>query len=424
MANRTLSIHKRSTKFLLSEVIIMIFANIFLDFILILLSYVVPKKKNLILFGAALGRKYNGDPKYLIEYLAKHNEDRLSFNWITKERKILNELEKKKIPVCYQYSFLGLYNILRSELIIIDFIPKDVLPFGETTWGRFKYINTWHGTPLKKIGKRAIEDGYGRKFEFLFKIGINQETQIRIKKRIYNYMLSFNSLIAASDFLNKQYETIYESKSIHTLGAPRNDALFEIGPNQVFHHYSLKAYKNIFLYAPTWRDHPTSKNPFSDKGLQTINSFLKEFNSKLFIKSHPLDNNFDHSIGNYSNIKNISHEVEDIYDILKYTTCLITDYSGSCFDFVLTNRPIIFYRYDHDDYIAHCRSFFKSTEKYLPGPFVDSESQLLDKMRTVDSWFNDTEYQNRYLHFKNQFHKYQNGGYCKAFINTYFKDFY
>lgn len=394
--------------------------NVFLDTLLIVLSYFIPTKRKLIVIGAAFGEQYNGDPKYIIEYLCKENIYNLEFYWISKNKKLIDDLQRMNIPSLYQYSLFALFKILRSEFIIIDHLPSDVMPFGETTLGAFKYINTWHGTPLKKIGKAAVVDGKGRIYEYLFKFGISEKKQISIKKYVYDFFISFDVVLAASDFVNDLYKQIYKSKKIITLGAPRNDALFEYENNNIYETFNLKKYDNIFLYAPTWRDNPTFKKPFSDTGLESINAILNKNNAIMFIKSHPLDTNFDNNLGNYSNILNISNEIEDIYDILKYTDVLVTDYSSACFDFTLTNRPTIFYRYDHAEYFANCRSFFDSVEKFLPGPFVESEGELLDKMRNIDTWFNDSEYKNKYLEFKNQFHKYPNGNYCKTFIDHLF----
>jgi len=84
---------------------------------------------------------------------------------------------------------------------------------------------------------------------------------------------------------------------------------------------------------------------------------------------------------------------------------LISDYSGIVSDFVLTERPILFYVYDYDDYVKNCRTFTYDLKKLLPGPFIYNEDVLLQYICDI-KWFDDKLYKNRYLKFKELFQKY------------------
>jgi len=398
----------------------MIILYAFCDALLIFLSYLIPKKKQLVVFGAAKGTRYNGNPKYVMQHLIASNTTDYTFYWITKNKSVFRQY-KNDIPIKYLYSFFSFYLLLRSQFFIIDHYPSDVFPLGETTLGRFKFINTWHGSFIKQIGKLAVREGSGRYIIALSKLGLNRKRQAMIKSRLYDLLLRFDVMLASSEFVGEQLKKAFKINDVYVQGYPRNDALFAPVSRASVGNLSMDGYEKIFLYAPTFRDYPTQKSAFSNNGLSLINAYLEKESGILLIKAHPFDENFNIVADNYSRIHNITRATEDINDILKFTNCLITDYSGVCFDFSLTNRPVIFYQYDQLEYQAGCRSIIEQNKEILPGPFVYTEKELLQSMAGMDAWFNHPEYQLKYGQFRDIFNKYQDGGFSEQFVRAVFK---
>lgn len=93
------------------------------------------------------------------------------------------------------------------------------------------------------------------------------------------------------------------------------------------------------------------------------------------------------------------------------TDILITDYSSIVTDFILTERPIIFYFFDYEDYINHSRKFYYDLLSILPGPFAYDEWELYNLLLNID-WFQDPNYIKRYQAFINMFHEYKDGRSC------------
>ena len=169
------------------------------------------------------------------------------------------------------------------------------------------------------------------------------------------------------------------------------------------------------MYAPTFRDGYAISMPFSDKFYLKLNRYLKVKNQILLIKKHPVEKKIKILTG-LSNIIDVSKDVDDVQELLLCVDALITDYSSTTSDFVLTNKPIMFYPYDYDSYTKNCRSIFYDYYQELPGPFVDKENGLLKLIKEIDTWFNEPAYHNRYLDFKNKFNKYQDGNSCKRLL--------
>ena len=135
-----------------------------------------------------------------------------------------------------------------------------------------------------------------------------------------------------------------------------------------------------------------------------MQQYLQQTNSIFVVKKHKYDRAL-HVPCIYDNIIDLTPEVGDVQELLAVADILISDYSGIVSDFVLTERPILFYVYDYDDYVKNCRTFTYDLKKLLPGPFIYNEDVLLQYICDI-KWFDDKLYKNRYLKFKELFQKY------------------
>jgi CDP-glycerol glycerophosphotransferase len=206
----------------------------------------------------------------------------------------------------------------------------------------------------------------------------------------------------------KNYETAFNNNNVKLLGFPRNDIFFneELKAGLSFEDLEyLKKYSKIFLYAPTWRDY-TSFNPFSENFLRKINSYCQDENILFLVKQHPYNQQFKISV-EYQNIKDISRDVADPQELLSKVNLLITDYSSIVFDFVLTDQPVISYIPDYEEYTSKNRETYFDYKAVFPGPFLYSEEALFEKITGDFAWFEDSEYKNRYVAFKDRFNFYK-----------------
>ena len=80
-------------------------------------------------------------------------------------------------------------------------------------------------------------------------------------------------------------------------------------------------------------------------------------------------------LSSYSNIYNYP-STTDIYTVLPFIDCLITDYSSIYTDFLTMNKEIILFVYDYEDYM---KGSFKLSEydKYFAGKRAYDFNQLL-----------------------------------------------
>jgi len=379
---------------------------------LVLLSWVAPKKRGLFLLTSSDGNKFKDNPKYFYLYLLK-NKENINPYWATKNKKLYQELKKQKMPVTYLYSLNHFILTLKAEFIICDNTTNGIL-YDSLFWhlGKFKNIQLWHGTILKKIG--LLDDKYSRK---------NKQLKHRLSYFIQKGRYKSYKLIIASDkYTQYIMKKVFLNENVSITGYPRNDIFYnrKLCFKKNKNDLDFDKYKKIILYAPTYRDKPTEIDPLPDIFLEKLNAFLQKNNYIFLIKKHPFDKTLK-TIKHLSNIKDVSEKLNDIQELLINTDILITDYSSVFFDFVLTNKPIIYYPYDYDKYLKICRGMRYNYYKELPGPFVKNKNELIDLIKNAHKWFKEKKYQRNYNTFKNKFNLYQDGKSCERLLREILK---
>jgi CDP-ribitol ribitolphosphotransferase len=78
-----------------------------------------------------------------------------------------------------------------------------------------------------------------------------------------------------------------------------------------------------------------------------------------------------------------SAEDVDVNDLLFAVDLLVTDYSSIVFEYSTLRRPMLFFAYDLDEYVA-TRDFYVPFESFVPGRIVRTFPELLDAIRRDD----------------------------------------
>ena len=364
-----------------------------LNFLLGCTSYIVPKERNFFILGAREGNFFADNPKYLYLY-ANKIKDKNKFVWITRSKEVFKKLKGKKLPVLYMNSLKTFWSILRAEKLIISNTSEDV-SYYKLLPGRFKFIEVWHGSPIKEL-------------PFPSK-GITMKGKINgfmLRKEYANYEFVLHTCERTKD----QLENCFVTKNVNILGYPRNDYLFK--PTNFERLPNTNKYKKILFYLPTYRDKKPSKPPFTKKGLEDLNKFLKEKKYLLIVKKHFAEKNLEIIKEEYSNIIDVSY-ITDCQEILSRIDILIADYSSATFDFSLLNKPIIFYPYDYNEYRQKSRKIIIDYFNELPGPFACTEKDLIKLIKNVEEWFKDKDYKKKYKKFVDKFNKFQDANSSK-----------
>lgn len=240
------------------------------------------------------------------------------------------------------------------------------------------YIQTWHGTPLKRMFFDQ-DNFFGRDSGYI--------------ARVTEASAQWSELVSPSPYATKAMRSSYGyTGRVHEVGYPRNDILADPHADAVREsirqRLGIGPEKTVVLYAPTFRDdRPTTKGRFAFDWPFDVTSFMSSLgdNVVLLVRTHVLISNRLPIPDDLStSVKDVS-KYPDIQELFLASDMLVTDYSSSFFDYAILQRPIIFYSFDLENYRDNLRGFYLDYDKDLPGPIVRTEAELsraIDDFRT------------------------------------------
>lgn len=326
----------------------------------------LPVIPNVFVFESQYGGRIDDNPKAIYDYLKNQKDSKNKLFWSIRylDREIV---EDKDVKVLYRFSIRWLYYMARANYWIVNArMPKWLDKRKET-----KYVQTWHGTPLKKL---ALDmDTYGMP-------GSNLENY---KKNFLAETQKWDYLVAPNQYSKDIFKSCFAfKKEFIDSGYPRNDILYNKNNQEdikkLKEKFGLPLDKKVILYAPTWRDdYYISKGKYKFKipfNINTLNDILK--NQAVFIfRAHYLVAETLDGIADGKVIFNLSGN-EDISELYLVSDLLITDYSSVFFDYANLERPMLFYAYDYEHYRDNLRGFYFDVENKAPGPFITEENEF------------------------------------------------
>jgi CDP-glycerol glycerophosphotransferase len=361
----------------------------------------LPLNNNLIIFESNVGRNYSGNPRYIYEEIVRQGLDKkLKCVWILEDpdTEIPGRTIKVKRSRMKYYYYIALAKIWVFDTRDPPYILKREQGY---------YIQTWHGTPLKKLGM-DLDD--------VFMSGGGDITTY--KNNIYQDTRKWNFLLSQNDFSTEIFKNAFafskkysNFKEIWTYGYPRNDVLTtnntEEDINKIKEDLGIPKDKQVLLYAPTWRDNEFHRRSIYKFVTAMDFDLLKEKLSEdyvIIVKYHYLVVE-DIDWSDYKGFVYTYGSEKDIADLYLVSDMLITDYSSVMFDYSILNRPMFFFMYDLESYRDELRGFYFDILKELPGPISKTTEELINDITGYDH----SLYEDKYKAFQNKFNKYDDG---------------
>lgn len=241
------------------------------------------------------------------------------------------------------------------------------------------YINTWHGTPLKAMGRKVHNDVF---------FG-------NVQKNLVNadYLLYPN--IFTKDVMIRDYMLENISSNSYILGGyPRNTVFFDRNAESRIREELEITDKKIYAYMPTWRG--TVDKVGVSKNDAYLMYYLCELDKRLtddeifYINIHPMAMHAKNTaeVSKLRHIKNFPAEYET-YDFLNIADVLVTDYSSVFFDYACTRKKVVLFPYDKDEYLCD-RGMYMDMDD-LPFPQVFDLDSLVNELRSEKN-YDDAEF--------------------------------
>lgn len=118
---------------------------------------------------------------------------------------------------------------------------------------------------------------------------------------------------------------------------------------------------------PTFRDWGNTADRVIPIDWERLDRALQAHSGVLYCKLHPGDRAGLPDLSRFSTIRLLPSSM-DPYPLLRHTHALITDYSSIFFDYLLLDRPVVFYPYDLDAYRTRSRGLYDDYDAVTPGP--------------------------------------------------------
>lgn len=254
-----------------------------------------------------------------------------------------------------------------------------------------EYLNTWHGTPLKTLGKRMAN-------------GIQDMSNMQRNFLESTYLLHPNKF--TMDHMMEDYNLnhLYTGKVLLE-GYPRNSVFLDKDSEQRIRKKYKMDEKEVFAYMPTWRGAMSSganANSYEEEVLSILDAIDVTLTDEqiFYVNLHPLVKN-KVSIDGYKHIQTFPDDVNS-YDFLNAVDILITDYSSVFFDYSITKKPIVLFMYDYDTYMNERGMYIDVKE--LPFTKIYNLKNMLSYLSLKDKSIDYTK--EDYVLYHDKFLKY------------------
>ncbi|WP_251137231.1 CDP-glycerol glycerophosphotransferase family protein [Exiguobacterium sp. H66] len=172
-------------------------------------------------------------------------------------------------------------------------------------------------------------------------------------------------------------------------GIPRTDMFFDqdyiaAAKERIYEEYPTFKTKKVIMFAPTFRGNG-AKSAYYDFDQLDLDALYEAFHEEyvFVLKMHPFVRRRMEIPELYADFFIDLTDHREINELLFVSDILITDYSSTCFEFSLLNRPMLFFAYDLDDYISK-RDFYYDFEEFVPGPIVKNSDELIERIKNED----------------------------------------
>lgn len=321
-----------------------------------------------VVFISFGGKSYSDNPKAISEKLHEINPE-MKIIWLFNNPRAKKTVVPEYIT-CYRKNSFKALKALATSKFWVDNFNKPLYVYKSK---KQVYIQTWHGD---RAFKKILYDAWpnGRRPEPLL------ESEI------------CDVIVTGSDFGEKMYRSAFRYRGKYLrVGSPRNDSLIntdQVRINRIKSKLALHEDDKIVLYAPTFRKKAAKqkvKQKIDIDLLGVIHKLNTLTNNKwvCLVRAHSAVSGLE-GIPGGNEIIDVT-EYEDMADLLQIADLLITDYSSSATDLILTNKPIILYHSDYEEYKQHDREFYYDIN--MTGFFIAKNQEEL--YECIDSAFKE-----------------------------------
>ncbi len=358
----------------------------------------LPLRRGSVVFESHMGGSYSDSPKYIYEALRRSGyRGKVYWSYAMSSA----GFPKDATPV-KRNSWAYLRALARAEFWVDNQgFPQWISKRRGTT-----YIQTWHGTALKRMGLNTPHV---------------RAMLVADRKKLVKAVGRFDYFLVRSEYDIRTLVQAFELRAEPLrVGYPRNDALLATDRDErsarLRRQLDLPDDRRVLLYAPTFRN---SSGPF-EPGFD-LEDFARRFGDRvlLLVRAHYLNTvQVPKEAGDA--IRDVS-TYPDVTELMLASDGLLTDYSSVMFDYALLDRPLLFFAPDAATYAQDRGTYFDLAQR-APGPFTTNQDELfaaIDAFAALDGSAPDPHSDAR-KQFAHEFGEYETGTAADQIVARFF----
>ncbi|MFJ6565817.1 CDP-glycerol:glycerophosphate glycerophosphotransferase [Streptomyces sp. NPDC091292] len=318
---------------------------------------------HLAVYGAYWNRGISCNPA-AIHAKARELAPHIRGVWVVSGR------HRERVPEGVEYVVEGSRRYWQTMARATYLVNNSSFPGGFTKRPGQIYLQTHHGTPLKKMGldqRRYPAGTHGISFQ-----------------KVLDHTDQWDYSLSSNPHSTEVWERVYPSTSYRALelGYPRNDVYFTAGAD---HRDRVRAALGIppdhtaLLYAPTHRDYQKGFLPRID-----LERFVRALGPGhvVLVRAHYFYGS-DTGLDDHPGLLDVTDH-PSVEDLCVAADALVTDYSSLMFDYACLDRPIVTYAPDWQAYRLARGTYFDLLSGHpgdTPGAVATSEDELVDLFR-------------------------------------------
>lgn len=343
--------------------------------------YIFPVNEKKVYLSSFAGNKYGLDAKAFAEYLKAQYPNEYQIYWEIDD--IKKDFHQEGVHCVARNSIKDLYHYMTAGMILTNMMPRSYIPFRRKQF----IVDTWHGYPMKKVGKYAIRYNW---------------KSYNIASCYISHSREFTDLVLKDSF-------DYRGEIINC-GAPRNDIFFRTDTSDVIRNVkeSLHISGRVLLYAPTFRGDYQYEGTELD--VSRLTKALEELYGEPWVVLFRLHPQLADKIHDFPEDTLDVSRYHDMQELLLISDMLITDYSSCAWDFVLTRRPVFLFATDLDEYDNDRGLYFPLQE--LPYSLARNNDELITAIRSFDM----SKYNENVGQYFDRVQKFDSGNACQTLL--------
>ncbi|MFG2592693.1 CDP-glycerol glycerophosphotransferase family protein [Streptomyces sp. NPDC048438] len=322
--------------------------------------------RDAVLYSSFDGRQYSDSPRAVHEELVRRGTG-VEHLWVVRDQQAVVPAGVRAVAL---HSAEWHEALARSRWIVTN---TQLPEWFERVEGQF-VVQTWHGTPLKRIGRDLAGTAFA---------------DTAYMESMPRRAAQWSVLVSPNRFSTPVLRRAFgHTGEVLECGYPRNDLLYASDRAKVAaavrQSLAVPEGKRVVLYAPTWReDRPKQSGLYGlDLQLDLVQARKALGDDHvLLVRRHYLVGG---SIPSSDFVRDVSRH-PDVAELMLISDVLVTDYSSLMFDFAQTGRPMLFHTYDLEHYRDTLRGFCFDFENRAPGPLITDSAAVVEALRDPEA---------------------------------------